>query len=130
MGAPAARSATLSLAAIDIGAGPQDITPATSEYAGSWQSTNPADPWILHASEWRGGQGSVPSWVVSFRIKLSAAGLDPTLPIGAALDVQIKGAPSDLSTPGSLAVWMDQPSAWPRADLTKISCVGRVALVQ
>jgi hypothetical protein len=130
MNSPVARSATLTPVPLDIGAGPQALTPATSEYTGSWQSSNPPDAWLLHASEWRGVQGNTPSWVVNFRIKLSAAGLDPAKPFGVALNVQIKGAPSDLSTPSNLAQWLDQPPTWPRANLTTISCVARVPLVQ
>jgi hypothetical protein len=65
---------------------------------------------------------------VSFRINLSAAGVDLALPFRAAVSVHIDGAANDLSTPANLAASLDKPDTWPRIDVSAISCVGRASL--
>jgi hypothetical protein len=124
----AAHQATFMIAELDAGAGPVGIGYANADFSGSWRSSSPINPWIEQQNEWRGAQASDPSWIVSFRIKLSAAGVDPALPFRASVSVHIDGAPNDLSTPANLAASLDKPDTWPRIDLSAISCVGRANL--
>jgi hypothetical protein len=128
-GGPAARAATFALAELDVGEGPQQIsTIATSDYSGSWQSSTPPNPWFLQTSLWRGKTGNEPSWVVSFRINLTDAGIDVSKPFRAALGVHIGNAPNDVSTPDGFSASMDAPDTWASVDLGAIDCVGRVSL--
>jgi len=125
-GSPAAHEATLTLFEMNPGEGPRDITAIQfAEYAGRWQPSTSTD-WLHHASAWR-ASGDV-SWVVSFRINLGKARIDPTLAFHMGVAVHVAGAARDLSTPADLADLHDQVNSWAAVNVTGIACVGRATL--
>jgi hypothetical protein len=96
---------------------------------GMWTSTNTPPMWITHPAAWV--TTAEPGWVVSFRVDLTAAGVDIASPFRIALGLHAENEFGALSwaTPESLELSdlaATPPRIWPYLDLTSVMCVSRV----
>jgi hypothetical protein len=130
-GLPSPRAVRIALVAPNGSDDPRTLTQFTT-YAfamGTSTSTNTMPAWIAHPAAWV--TTAEPGWVVSFRVDLSAAGVNITAPFRVALGLHAENEFGALNwmTPASLQfgdLSMAQSRMWPMLDLTSVMCVSRV----
>jgi hypothetical protein len=96
---------------------------------GAWTTTNVQPMWITHPAAWV--TTANPGWVVSFRVGLTAAGVDINAPFRIALGLHAQNQFGALNwaTPQSLPLddlSTAQSRMWPLLDVTSVMCVSRV----
>jgi hypothetical protein len=92
-------------------------------------STNGSPQWLEHPAAWVSSVD--PGWVVSFRVDLTAAGVDITAPFRIALGLHAENEFGELdwTTPAALSLSdlaASQPRNWPELDVTSVMCASRV----
>jgi hypothetical protein len=128
---PTPHAVRIALAAPNAGDDPRLLPQITSyEYAmGAWTSLQAQPAWLAHPAAWVTSVDA--GWLVSFRVNLTAAGVDVSSPFRIALGLHAENQFGELDwvMPGSLSLSdlaTAMPRMWPQLDVRSIMCVSRV----